>query len=526
MCDHYCSADGPFRSVIILFDEFGRYLKFAAERPYIAGDAALQQLFEGVQNNSDQCFLLCFIQYELKAYISRVSYEKQDTLKRYIGRYDSAPKFYLSTNLETLFANLIHKQDREFLAKYLLADKTQWKTLHESIQKWFPKEANRNVWLDSELFQKVILEGCWPLHPLSVWFLCHLSSTGKELQQRSAISFIEEVLSQEIETELNDKQGAWCIPATRLCTPSLFEELLASEEYGLRGAGAHAFLAAEQRYKNDLSDTEREILLAVLIAAKTKLKVGRDEFHHALSAFSGIPLHLIQPTVHDLMAEYGVLEWNDRFQRYEIIGDAVPRTEFTKFLNKKSAMLSTERIEDLFAAHIKNWAELQELAPSFAYDNEIISNEWHFQIECTNIRRIAIAIKNAVQDWKNAVQVDTARGQLLYCYVSPDADSVQMQKNISKILNGILSDEKCEKGAPILIVMLHDVKGKLKQVLAEYQIICNDLTEDEKQRYTNFIRDYNTQLTEELKLTHEEMVQKRNYIFPKKIKVENMRLKK
>ncbi len=352
VCDHYCSADGPFRSVIILFDEFGRYLEFAAERPHIAGDAALQQLFEGVQNNSDQCFLLCFIQYELKAYISRVSYEKQDTVKRYIGRYDSAPKFYLSTNLETLFAHLIHKQDRKFLAKYLLADTIQWKTLHESIQKWFPKEANRNVWLDSRLFQKVILEGCWPLHPLSVWFLCHLSSTGKELQQRSAISFIEEVLSQEIETELNDKQGAWCIPATRLCTPSLFEELLASEEYGLRGASAHAFLAAEQRYKNDLSDTERENLLAVLIAAKTKLKVGRDEFHHALSAFSGIPLHLIQPTVHDLMVEYGILEWNDRFQRYEIIGDAVPRTEFTKFLKKKSAMLSTERIEDLFAAHI------------------------------------------------------------------------------------------------------------------------------------------------------------------------------
>jgi len=315
------------------------------------------------------------------------------------------------------------------------------------------------------------VEGCWPLHPLSVWFLCHLSSTGKELQQRSAISFIEEVLSQEIETELNDKQGPWCIPATRLCTPSLFEELLASEEYGLRGASAHAFLAAEQRYKNDLSDTEREILLAVLIAAKTKLKVGRDEFHHALSAFSGIPQHLIQPTVHDLMVEYGILEWNDRFQRYEIIGDAVPRTEFT------------------------------------------------------NTRRIAVAIKNAVQDWKTAAQVDTARGQLLYCYVSPDADSVQMQKNISKILNGILSEENCEKGAPILIVMLHDAKGKLKQVLAEYQIICNKLTEDEKQRYTNFIRDYNTQLTEELKeQIHEKMV--RNYILPKKLKVENMRLQK
>ncbi|MDM8517172.1 hypothetical protein QUF76_13305 [Desulfobacterales bacterium HSG16] len=72
LCEQYCGEKGHFQTVLVLFDEFGRYLEFASEKPHIAGDAALQQLFEGVQDNVEKCFLLCFIQYELKAYISRI----------------------------------------------------------------------------------------------------------------------------------------------------------------------------------------------------------------------------------------------------------------------------------------------------------------------------------------------------------------------------------------------------------------------------------------------------------------------
>ena len=58
---NYCGPDKPFAGIIILFDEFGRYLEFSVQRPYIAGSGALQQLFEAVQENADSVFLLGFI---------------------------------------------------------------------------------------------------------------------------------------------------------------------------------------------------------------------------------------------------------------------------------------------------------------------------------------------------------------------------------------------------------------------------------------------------------------------------------
>lgn len=85
---NYCGPDKPFAGIIILFDEFGRYLEFSVQRPHIAGSGALQQLFEAVQDNADSVFLLGFIQYELKAYISRIAPELREDLNRYVSRYE------------------------------------------------------------------------------------------------------------------------------------------------------------------------------------------------------------------------------------------------------------------------------------------------------------------------------------------------------------------------------------------------------------------------------------------------------
>lgn len=528
VCENYCGDEGPFQSLLILFDEFGRYLEFAAERPHVAGDAALQQLLEGVQTNSERCFLLCFIQYELKAYLSRLSHESRITTNRYIGRYDSARKFYLSTNLETLFAHLIQKKDKTFLPDYLRFSETgqQWEELQQLIRRWFPRSEQHAVWKDPERFKKVIAEGCWPLHPAATWFLCRIADSGKELQQRSAISFIEESLAKQADREISETD-IWTVSATRLCMGPLIEELISSEESGHRGAVAQAYIAAEQRYKDSFTDQERHSLLAVLVAAKTGLKVqNQAEACQALSVLSGLPLTSIQESVRELTKEHGVLEWNERFQRYEIIGDAVPRSNFTAFLRKKSSGISAEQAAEIFTAHMKNWAELEEITPEFSSINDIRSTEWRFQANCVHFGQLETAIKNAVQDWKAAIQTDSPRGQLIYCYVSPDSKIEEIRSLTAKKLDNTLAAENCDSGIPLLIVMLWDTEGKLKQALSEYWILNNELSEEDRQRYTNFIKDHSAQVSQELKLLYEKMVQERNYIYPKAFQLENARLRK
>ena len=144
--------------------------------------------------HGDRVFLLGFIQYELKAYISRIAPELRDDLNRYVGRYDAVKKVRLSTNLETLIANLLEKRDQTKLEEQLSAIKGI-DDIHKNMQAWFPNLGNYSLWMEKDRFRKIVVEGCWPLHPVSTWILYKLSSAGKSLQQRSALSLLAEVYS-------------------------------------------------------------------------------------------------------------------------------------------------------------------------------------------------------------------------------------------------------------------------------------------------------------------------------------------
>ena len=103
-----CGIHGHFESIVVLFDEFGRYLEYVAANPAAAGDSALQQIFESVQNAQGDIQFVGFIQSDIKSYLQRV--DKSSNISRYIDRYDASEKVYLSSNLETIFANLWNVQ--------------------------------------------------------------------------------------------------------------------------------------------------------------------------------------------------------------------------------------------------------------------------------------------------------------------------------------------------------------------------------------------------------------------------------
>ena len=85
--DKMCGDNAPFNKVLILFDEFGRYIEYASAYPNRAGDSALQQIFEAIQDSSNNIIFAGFIQSDLKTYLSRVN--KTSNISRYIGRYES-----------------------------------------------------------------------------------------------------------------------------------------------------------------------------------------------------------------------------------------------------------------------------------------------------------------------------------------------------------------------------------------------------------------------------------------------------
>ena len=201
-----------------------------------------------------------------------------------------------------------------------------------SMRKWFPGWDNHALWCDPPRFAKIVKEGCWPLHPAATWFLYRLASVGKSLQQRSAVSLLEDALSQHRKDSVPDNQP-WTLPAVTLCSNSLVNELIGAESYGQQAAIAHAFIAVRQRYEHNLSPQEDRLLRAILIASKVGLHVSdQPEANHAMALLAGTSPKETTQALQKLTSEYGVVGWNARFCQYEIIGDAVPRSAFDKWL--------------------------------------------------------------------------------------------------------------------------------------------------------------------------------------------------
>lgn len=523
--DSYCGRGKPYAGLLILFDEFGRYLEFSVQKPFIAGSGALQQLFECVQSNGDAVMLVCFIQYELQAYISRVAPELRDDLSRYVTRYGSVSRARLSTNIETLIANLLDRKDTVFIRKEMEFARENNAEVYERIKSWFRELQSHALWNNRELFRRVVCEGCWPLHPLTVWTLVKLSTVGRFLQQRSALSLLAEVYDQS--KDLVFENGKTIVPVD-LCNDSLINEFLSSERLGQQGALAHAYEAVLEKHRHELGHNEIRVLKSVLLMSKLSTKVGsKKEFPVLLAAFSGLSPNAMERSLHLLEGELAILEWNEQTLRYEIVGDAVPRRAFLADLQTRVQEIDRTKRAAIFAQNYKVWAGLDVQPTDFGEKNRITTNDWRYTISLSTVEMLPGRIESAVDAWRQAVEPDQPKGQLIYCYVGPDSDLDSVKKHTYGLLKKNLANNnvKWESGAPIAVVFLNDKDGKFGSTLAEYWVLHNDMDEDDLAKYQHFIPERQQALKVAMCDTFADLERERHVLFATGSAIPSSRLK-
>jgi hypothetical protein len=485
----FCGPDKPYAGLLIIFDEFGRYLEFSVHKPHVAGSGALQQLFECVQANGDRVFLLCFIQYELKAYISRIAPERRDDLNRYVTRYDTVRKVRLSTNLETLIANLLEKKDRGLLQHNLESTLHSPEAIQSSMQRWLPDIGNHAVWMDKEHFNKIIYEGCWPLHPLSTWMLYKLSSAGKSLQQRSALSILSEVYSDFETTVLSP--GKNLVPVD-LCIEALIDEFTASERYGQQGATANAYKAVVSKYQHELTRDEKKVLKAVLLLAKIGIKVeSKPDYLDVIAMASGLDSEAAVRATDSLVSEYGVLDWNNRLQQYEIAVESVPRRAFLAYLQEVVAEIDFQSRADIFSQNFGKWTGKENFNTDFGTMKQISTREWNYKVYFSNVTMLKGQINYAIRTWSEARGVDEEKGQLIYCYVGPESNLPVIRETINNAYKSIMRESGIDgrMGAPVAVLLLYDEDGTFGEKVAEYWVLQEQLNDEDAQKYANFIMD-------------------------------------
>src|SRR5690606_10398766 len=110
----------------------------------------------------------------------------------------------------------------------------------------------------------VVVEGAYPLHPITTWML---SSLSEWLQQRSALTFVHDALKKFGNTHVDQFGDLPYIRASHIIQSDFFRELLHAEEEGRQQSDVcRQYVGILRKHEHRLSDNDRNVLAANVVA--------------------------------------------------------------------------------------------------------------------------------------------------------------------------------------------------------------------------------------------------------------------
>lgn len=480
----YCIEKPVFDRIYILFDEFGRYIEFTANNPHVAGDSSLQQIFEAVQNAAGRIIFDAFIQNDLNSYIRRVE-NAGSNISRYVGRYENSEKFYLSSNFETVLANLIEKKDENAFERIVTRNIDEvYAQFHMntfmSICRWAaPEIEKRAVWVNQQMYFDVIAKGCYPIHPLTVWFLANTSSW---MQQRSTIAYTAEMFEA---IQDNDISGRWLpyIYPVDIIGTSLFDEMLSSEEKGfVVSQNCLTYQTIITKLSGKIDDNAVKVLRAILICNIMKFDFyERNSAINCLRLCSGLTEEDINSAVSGLENEYCVITYDTEANRFDLNAEAHGKQEYNICISKKMTMLRGYDPIDELDEELSNELKLNvPVSTAFSQENNISSPEWQYDKILINVSKInEMYCRSLVTRVKEATDGEKYRGILVYLYCGKTSE-----KDIP-VVTRLVTALEVQK-LPIVFCLLRDDEEKWYDFLKR-RAVYRKFTESEKEMYTRFL---------------------------------------
>lgn len=480
LLSRYCGLNGLFDHVIILFDEFGRFLEYASGTDGgKCGDNALQEIFEVSQNAAGALQIINFIQTDIKTYLLRV--DQSRNLSRYIGRYDESEKYHISSNLETVFANLISRTNQKVfvgkIVEWQNSKESFWADIYAKLNKW---TQTSGIWADYKKYRKVIVEGIYPMHPVSVFMLTQLSDY---LQNRSSMNLISQYISTVSDVDL-DLAVPLVIP-TELMKGDLFVEMLAAETSGRhRSDYCIRFENVLKKNEQKLSTTQIDVLRANLVTRTLRFNTRNyEEAKASLMLCSGYSEAEIDDALTILVDEYAVMAFDEMSGCFDFTEDAKGAYDYKIFKRRLLAKQHIDLRSLLSTASILDEGGFtQTQATNFGTSHKIFTNEWCFNQEVILAEDMTkeLAIKYLAA-WKNARGVVTPKGRLIWVYVNKDTDyhTIEHLQEISALF----------EGTPVVMMFLNDTDNLLKNILTEYDVL-DHMDENTRNAYsTIYVKD-------------------------------------
>ena len=501
--EYYCEQNKIFNKIIIIFDEFGRFLEYASNLPTQAGDSALQQIFEAIQNADKNIIFLGFIQSDLSAYISRVD---NPNIKRYVSRYDTSDKYYLSSNLETVLANLIGKNDPNGIIDGYIERKYKNynEILHGSINRWIKESNNKSVWKNKNLYKKVILKGCYPFHPITVWLLSNLSTW---MQQRSTLNVASEIFENYASKEIYD-EGLTYIYPIEVIKSKIFTELLDAEEKGLQQSQfCIMYNEIMIKYSNKLTELQIDMLQGILIASICRCKMfDKNENISFIKYCTGYKQEDIESALDELEEDFGIIRYDRELNMFEFITEATGKNEFKNEFIRIKKQISTDTYMEIIDDSIKEMLGLNTPSETiFDKEHSITTKEWYFDKKIVHINEInKFYFKHLMMEQEDRVDISDNKGILVYVYTDQ-----QSYMNINEVQR--LIKDTGINNYPILFILINDHENIIKNRLIDIKVL-KSFSASKQEQFEKFIKAYNENCIKELAIKFKKLELEKQFI--------------
>ena len=122
------------------------------------------------------------------------------------------------------------------------------------------------------------------------------------------------------------------------------------------------------------------------------------------------------------------------------------------------------------------------------------------QIHVANVSILKGKIRFAVRTWRDSIEVDKQKGQLIYCYVGPESNIESIKESTLKTIRRAMEEEGIdfETGIPLAVLLLYDTDGTFGQRIAEYWVLDDQMNEEESKKYEHFILERRNSLEQEM----------------------------
>lgn len=442
VCDEYCGPGKPFAGLLVLFDEFSLFVNSYATKYRNQQGAPLQRFLDGIYNRKGKAVLLAFAQQSPHAHtllkdkiqVGGGNVNDLGALIREMTRLDPKDEMSLYAPMEDVLDAYLQQDDEQW-DKFMQDDDlySQSTDAADEVQRLFPERYATKLGWDEERIQRVLVKGCFPLHPVATAIMCSVKLPATD-NARSVLSFVvEAVQATALEQAVRQDGKLNFIPATRLVQG--LGEVLAEEAIRWR-----QYSDAAHQLGGEAPAIWREVLQALFLHEVLELKVRPGEFPQNIASLSGLPIDECAPTLKTLHAR--------RYIRYDEGRDA-----YTFWPSGQSGTQVYEQLEKEINAIFSNPDTLrEELAAAlnreeYEYWEIPLRNSFDWRASI-NLLPVSLWNVEALRDIVEVSHWDThsnsmhmpLRGYAIYPLAADDYEVQWIRANAESILNELVQE--------------------------------------------------------------------------------------